>query len=119
MKTILIIIVSNPLKSHKSTEAFRLASSLSSYRHTTSILIYKTAYALVSEPIYNLINSHLAEQYISILKKNNVPLYYIKDQKDESPPIKVLDSFYNLALSPLNWQQLCQLIENSDNIFLF
>lgn len=118
MKTILIIITSNPMKSHKPIEALRLAS-LSSFGHPTSILIYKTAYALLSEPIEKFVNSEFIEQYFQVIIKNNVPLYFIHEKNNELSHFKKIHSSYQLTFLPLNWQQSCQLIENSDKVFLF
>jgi len=117
MKKLLFIIVSDPIKSHKAAEAIRIAAGLCALQHPTSIVVYKTACNLFTEPIYKFIDSDIIEQSLPTLQKLNIPLYFINDNK-----VNLNDTIKNPShalIEKITWEKLCYLIEEADAIFIF
>lgn len=125
MKSLVFIILSNPIISHKPAEAMRIASGMLALGHPVYTIFSQNALNFFINPVYKFIDSDIAKQSLLFLNKSKATLRFLTTSNSQLLLVndhitsEYFEKYSELKFEPIEWKELCQIIENSNAIFLF
>ncbi len=73
-KKIVVLIREDPSKTHRASEALRIALGLSTGPNPISIILLDNARQLVSEDAYDLPDGEILEKHLPVIKNLEIPI---------------------------------------------
>lgn len=74
LKKIVVLIREDPSKTHRASEALRIALGLSTGPNPISIILLDNARQLVSEDAYDLPDGEILEKHLPVIKNLEIPI---------------------------------------------
>lgn len=111
---ILILIKSNPLKSHRPVEAIRIALGLASGELPVQIVLMNQAPLLLAEESEDLVDGELLPQYLPTLKEWG-QTFYVEEESWKA--LKFDKTGYQVA--PIPMSQIAQLVQQASRFMIF
>jgi sulfur relay (sulfurtransferase) complex TusBCD TusD component (DsrE family) len=112
-KNLVILIREDPIKTHRASEAIRIALGLSTGPNPVTIVLLENARQLISEDAYDLPDGEILEKHLPVIKNLELSIAVPTGSgKDFS-----LDQEFNIQeLSP---SQLASLVAHADRVLTF
>jgi hypothetical protein len=111
---ILILIKSNPLKSHRSVEAIRIGLGLASGEHTVQIVLLDQAPLLLGEDAEDLVDGELLSNYLPTFKEWG-QTFYVEENAWQSAHLNQTE--YKTV--PIPMSQIAELIQQAGRFMIF
>jgi hypothetical protein len=112
--TILILIKSNPLKSHRPVEAIRIALGLASGEHPVWIVLMDQAPLLLRDDAEDLVDGDLLPKYLPTLKAWG-QTFYIEEKAWGVAQLNHTE--YKVA--PIPASRIAELMQQADRFMIF
>lgn len=109
---VVVLIRSDPKKSHRPGEAMRIALGLASGRHRVEIILLGNSPLLLTSEIEDLVDGEMTEKYLVTLQE------YVETFFFESETSVDL-SACNYAAIPLNQSQISEKMATADRFLVF
>lgn len=112
-KNLVILIREDPIKTHRASEAIRIALGLSTGPNPVTIVLLENARQLISEDAYDLPDGEILEKYLPVIKNLELPIIVpIGSVKDFS-----LDQEFNIQ--EYSSSQIALLVSHADRVLTF
>jgi hypothetical protein len=112
-KNLVILIREDPIKTHRASEAIRIALGLSTGPNPVTIVLLENARQLISEDAYDLPDGEILEKYLPVIKNLELPIVVpIGSVKDFS-----LDQEFNIQ--EYSSSQIALLVSHADRVLTF
>ncbi len=112
-KNILVVIRENPRKSHKASEALRIALGLSTGPNPLKVLLTGQSKLMLTEDAYDLPDGDMLEKYLPTIQSLEIPLFLDQYDPDEWP----LDK--DFSTQTLSESELVTLVKEADRVLIF
>lgn len=112
-KQVVVLIREDPTKSHRASEAIRIALGLSTGPNPLSIILLDNARQLVSDEAYDLPDGEILEKHMPVIKNLEIPIFLPKGSKDSFP----IDQEFTIQES--SSAQIASLLEQADRVLTF
>lgn len=113
-QNIVVLIKSDPEKSHRPVEAIRIALGLVSGDHQVSILLLDKAPLLLTDRAEDLVDGEDLDKYLSPLKELGQTFYVERQALDR---VKVED--VDCKIVPLSMREIARMVEYADRHLIF
>jgi sulfur relay (sulfurtransferase) complex TusBCD TusD component (DsrE family) len=112
-KNLVILIREDPIKTHRASEAIRIALGLSTGPNPLSIVLLENARQLISEEAYDLPDGEILEKHLPVIKNLALPIVVpIGSGKAFS-----FDQEFNIQESSLS--HIASLVSHADRVLSF
>jgi hypothetical protein len=112
-KNLVILIREDPIKTHRASEAIRIALGLSTGPNPVTIVLLENARQLISEDAYDLPDGEILEKYLPVIKNLELPIVVpIGSVKDF-----LLDQEFNIQ--EYSSSQIALLVSHADRVLTF
>jgi hypothetical protein len=112
-KNLVILIREDPIKTHRASEAIRIALGLSTGPNPVTIVLLENARQLISDDAYDLPDGEILEKYLPVIKNLELPIVVpIGSGKAFS-----LDQEFNIQESSPS--QMASLVSDADRVLTF
>ena len=112
-KNLVILIREDPIKTHRASEAIRIALGLSTGPNPVMIILLENARQLISDDAYDLPDGEILEKYLPVIKNLKLPIVVpIGSVKDF-----FLDQEFNIQESSSS--QIGSLVSHADRVLTF
>jgi sulfur relay (sulfurtransferase) complex TusBCD TusD component (DsrE family) len=112
-KNLVILIREDPIKTHRASEAIRIALGLSTGPNPVMIILLENARQLISDDAYDLPDGEILEKYLPVIKNLKLPIVVpIGSVKDF-----FLDQEFTIQESSLS--QIASLVSHADRVLTF
>lgn len=111
---ILVLIKSNPLKSHRPVEAIRIALGLASGEHPVQIVLMNQAPLLLAQESEDLVDGEHLPQYLPTLKEWG-QTFYVEEERWKA--LKLDKTEYQIV--PIPMSQIAQLLQQASRLMVF
>ena len=112
-KNLVVIIREDPSKTHKASEALRIALGLSTGPNPISIILLDNARQLVSEDAYDLPDGEILEKHLPVIKNLEIPIFIPKGSRKT---FSIDEEFTIQESSPT---QMASLLGQADRVLTF
>ncbi|MBI3611281.1 MAG: DsrE family protein [Nitrospirae bacterium] len=112
--TVLVLIKSNPLKSHRPAEAVRIALGLISGEHLVMVVLLNQAVLLLAGDTEDLVDGDILQKYIPVLKEMGHPFYVEENSLGTYSPD---DAGY--TIQSVSYDKITELIQQADRFLIF
>lgn len=112
-KNLVILIREDPMKTHRASEAIRIALGLSTGPNPLTIILLENARQLISEEAYDLPDGEILEKHLPVIKNLALPIVVPL----ESGQTFSLDPEFNIQESSLS--QIATLVAQADRVLTF
>ena len=112
-KQVVVLIREDPTKSHRASEAIRIALGLSTGPNPLSIILLDNARQLVSDEAYDLPDGEILEKHMPVIKNLEIPIFLPIGSKDSFP----IDQEFTIQES--SSAQIASLLEQADRVLTF
>ncbi|MDH5428323.1 MAG: hypothetical protein OEY57_09145 [Nitrospirota bacterium] len=112
-KQVVVLIREDPTKSHRASEAIRIALGLSTGPNPISIILLENARQLVSDEAYDLPDGEILEKHLPVIKNLEIPIFLPIGSHDSFP----IDQEFTIQES--SSAQLASLLEQADRVLAF
>ena len=112
-KNILVLIREDPQKSHRASEAIRIALGLSTGPNPLKIILLGPAKLLVSDEAYDLPDGEILEKYLPVIQNLEIPIF-LDSHNPENRPFN--PDFY---LNTLSDHEIENLLLKADRVLTF
>jgi hypothetical protein len=112
-KQVVVLIREDPTKSHRASEAIRIALGLSTGPNPLSIILLENARQLVSEDAYDLPDGEILEKHLPVIKNLEIPIFLPIGSKDSFP----IDQEFTVQES--SSAHIASLLEQADRVLTF
>jgi hypothetical protein len=112
-KNLVILIREDPTKTHRASEAMRIALGLSTGPNPVIIVLLKNARQLISEDAYDLPDGEILEKYLPVIKNLELPIAI----PEGSGKVFSLDQEFHIQESSPS--DLASLIAQADRVLTF
>ena len=112
-KNILVVIRDDPQKSHRASEAIRIALGLSTGPNPLKIILIGQAKFLVSEDAYDLPDGEMLEKYLPAIQNLQIPIFLDK----ESDENMAYDPEF--SITTLSNTELTDVLGEADRVLVF
>ncbi|HEY4485461.1 MAG TPA: DsrE family protein [Nitrospiria bacterium] len=113
--TALVLIQSNPLKSHRPVEALRIALGLISGEIPVTIILMNEAPRLLSDDTEDLVDGEILQKYLPTLKTLNQPFHVEESSLEKT--IGMDDPDYRIEKITLT--QIADFMDHADRFLIF
>ena len=111
---ILVLIKSNPLKSHRPVEAIRIALGLVSGEHAVAIVLLNQAPLLLADDTEDLEDGDLLQKYIPIFKEMG-QTFFVEEGSLRAHPIEGSD----YKIQAVSFDEITELIRQAGRFLIF
>ena len=112
-KNLVILIREDPIKTHRASEAIRIALGLSTGLNPVTIVLLENARQIIADDAYDLPDGEILEKYLPVIKNLELPIVVpIGSGKDCS-----LDQEFNIQESSPS--QIASLVSHADRVLTF
>ena len=111
--SILVLIQSNPLETHRPTEGLRIALGLSTGASSVTIVLLGQARMLLSEDTSDIVDSEILERHLPVIQELQLPIV-VPDGSDAAFPRDPDFAVREVSLSGIT-TMLCQ----ADRVMVF
>lgn len=112
-KQLVVLIREDPLKTHRASEAIRIALGLSTGPNPVSIILLDTARQLVSDNAYDLPDGEILEKHLPVIKSLEIPIIIPIGSRETIP---IDEEFTIQESSP---SQIASLLGQADRVLCF
>ena len=112
-KQLVVLIREDPAKSHRASEAIRIALGLSTGPNPISIVLLNNARQLVSDEAYELPDGEILEKHLPVIKNLEIPIIL---------PIGSRETFSideEFSIQESSSSQMSALLEQADRVLVF
>ncbi len=113
-QNVVVLVKSDPEKSHRPVEAIRIALGLVSSDHQVSIILLEKAPFLLSDRAESLMDGEDLEEYLSPLKELGQTFYVEKESLNR---VKIDDP--DCKIVPLPMTEIARLVESAERHLIF
>lgn len=113
-RRILVLIQSNPEKSHRACEGIRIALGLAAGEHAVDVILTDRAPLLLTPDVEGFIDGEMAEKFLATLKEF-IPAFYI--DKEGPGKIDLSDSGYKTIF--LSREEIAEKVAAAESFFVF
>ena len=112
-KNLVVVIREDPQKSHRATEAIRIALGLSTGPNPLTVILIGQARLLVTEEAYDLPDGEILEKYLPVIQNLQLPIYLDNSRHD------------NMSLDPeftikkLSDPELANVLGDAERVLVF
>jgi hypothetical protein len=112
-KQLVVLIREDPRKTHRASEAIRIALGLSTGPNPISIILLKNARQLVSDDAYDLPDGEILEKHLPVIKNLEIPIFIpIGSRKT----FRIDEEF---IVQESSAAQMASLLEQADSVLAF
>jgi len=112
--TILVLIKSNPLESHRPVEAIRIALGLVSGEHPVSVVLLNQSPLLLSDDSEDLVDDDILQKYLPTFKELGQTFLV------EETALKAhLPEGSDYAIQAVSFDKIADLVQKADRFFIF
>lgn len=112
-KNLVVLIREDPNKSHRASEAIRIALGLSTGPNPLQIIILGKAKHLVTEEAYDLPDGDMLEKYLPVIQNLQIPIFVDKE------PEKKFTFDSNFSIQEIAHDQIGSLLAHADRVLAF
>jgi sulfur relay (sulfurtransferase) DsrF/TusC family protein len=112
-KQLVVLIREDPTKSHRASEAIRIALGLSTGPNPISIVLLNNARQLVSDDAYDLPDGEILEKHLPVIKNLEIPIFLPIGSRKTFP----IDEEFTIQES--SSAQMASLLEQADRVLVF
>lgn len=112
-KNLVILIREDPIKTHRASEAIRIALGLSTGPNPVTIILLENARQLISDDAFDLPDGEILEKYLPVIKNLKIP---IKVPIGSGKNFSLDQEFTIQESSPL---QMASLVSQADCVLAF
>lgn len=112
--TILVLVRSNPLKSHRPVEAIRIALGLVSGDHSVDIVLINQAHLLLAEDTEDLVDGDILQKYLPTFKEMGQP-FLVEENSLTNKPVGPSD----YKVQAVSFDKIADLIQQAGRFFIF
>ncbi|TAK09502.1 MAG: hypothetical protein EPO39_02265 [Candidatus Manganitrophaceae bacterium] len=113
-RRILVLIRSDPEKTHRAGEGIRIALGLASGEHAVDVVLTDRAPLLLTPEIEGLVDGEMTEKFLAALKGFISPFYV---DQESAGKIDLSESDYQTAL--LSREEMAEKIAAAESFFVF
>lgn len=113
LKQLVVLIREDPTKSHRASEAIRIALGLSTGPNPISIVLLNNARQLVSDDAYDLPDGEILEKHLPVIKNLEIPIFLPIGSRKTFP----IDEEFTIQES--SSAQMTSLLEQADRVLVF
>lgn len=111
--SIVVLIQSNPLETHRPTEGLRIALGLSTGSPSVTVVLLGQARMLVTEETSDVVDAEILEQHLPAIRELELPIV-LPERSREAFPVDQDFSIREVSLSGIT-SLLCQ----ADRVLMF
>lgn len=112
-KELVVIIREDPSKTHRASEALRIALGLSTGPNPISIILLDNARELVSEEAYDLPDGEILEKHLPVIKNLEIPIIIPIGSREKF----TIDEEFSIQESSTS--QIASLLGKADRVLTF
>ena len=112
-KNIVVVIREDPQKSHRASEAIRIALGLSTGPNPLKIILIGQAKFLVSEEAYDLPDGEMLEKYLPAIQNLQIPIFLDEEFQDKMN----VDPEFSTQVLPD--PELSKILGEADRVLVF
>lgn len=112
-KELVVLIREDPSKTHRASEAIRIALGLSTGPNPISIILLDNARQLVSEDAYDLPDGEILEKHLPVIKNLEIPIIIPIGSRET---FSIDEEFTIQELTP---SQMSSLLGQADRVLAF
>jgi hypothetical protein len=112
-KNLVILIREDPIKTHRASEAIRIALGLSTGPNPVTIILLENARQLVSDDAYDLPDGEILEKYLPVIQNLEIPIVVPMGSRKAFS----LDQEFNIQESSSS--QIASLVSDADRVLTF
>ena len=112
-KQLVVLIREDPSKTHRASEALRIALGLSTGPNPISIILLANARLLISEDAYDLPDGEILEKHLPVIKNLEIPIFI---------PIGSRETFSideEFTIQESSTSQMASLLGQADRVLTF
>jgi hypothetical protein len=112
-KNLVILIREDPIKTHRASEAIRIALGLSTGPNPVMIILLENARQLISDDAYDLPDGEILEKYLPVIKNLKLPIVV---------PIGSVKDFFldqEFTIQESSSSQIASLLSHADRVLTF
>ena len=112
-KQLVVLIREDPSKTHRASEALRIALGLSTGPNPISIILLANARQLISEDAYDLPDGEILEKHLPVIKNLEIPIFI---------PIGSRETFSideEFTIQESSTSQMASLLGQADRVLTF
>lgn len=113
-ESVIVLIKSNPLESHRPVEALRIALGLVSGEHSVSVVLLNQAPLLLSDDADHLVDGDLLQKYLPSFKGLG-QTFLVEDNALKT----CLSEGSDYAIKAVSVENISGLIQRADRFFIF
>lgn len=111
--SILVLIQSNPLETHRPTEGLRIALGLSTGSASVTVVLLGQARMLVSEESGDVVDGEILERHLPVIQELQIPIV-VPEGSDEAFPLD-----RDFALQEVSEPAISSLLCQADRVLVF
>lgn len=112
--SILVLIKSNPLKSHRAVEAIRIALGLVSGEHAVTVVLLNQAPLLLADDTEELIDGDILQKYLPTFKELGQTFFV-----EENALKAHLPKGSDYTIQNVSFDQIADLVQRAGRFFIF
>ncbi|HUK57231.1 MAG TPA: hypothetical protein VLY20_11280 [Nitrospiria bacterium] len=112
--TILVLIKSDPLESHRPVEAVRIALGLVSSDHSVAVVLLNRSPLLLSVDTEDLIDGDLLQKYLPAFKELG-QTFWVEENAFKTH----LPEGSDYAIQAVSFEKIADLVQRTDRFFIF
>jgi len=112
--TILVLVKSNPLESHRPVEAIRIALGLISGEHSVTVALLNQAPLLLSDDTEDLIDGDILQKYLPTFKELG-QTFLVEENAFKTH----LPEGSDYTLQAVSFDQIANRVQQADRFFIF
>lgn len=112
-KKLIVLIGEDPNKTHRASEAIRIALGLSTGPNPVSIILLENARLLISEEAYDLPDGEILEKHLPVLQSLEIPIIIPNGSRETFP----IDEEF--TIQELSSSQIASLLTEADRVLTF
>jgi sulfur relay (sulfurtransferase) DsrF/TusC family protein len=112
-KKLIVLIGEDPNKTHRASEAIRIALGLSTGPNPVSIILLENARLLISEEAYDLPDGEILEKHLPVLQNLEIPIIIPTGSRET---LSIDEEF---KIQELSSSQIASLLTEADRVLTF
>lgn len=112
-KQVIVLIREDPSKTHRASEAIRIALGLSTGPNPISIFLLDNARQLISDDAYDLPDGEILEKHLPVIKNLEIPMIIPIGSRETFP---IDEEFAIQESSP---SKMASLLTQADRVLIF
>lgn len=112
--TVLVLIKTDPMKSHRAVEGLRIALGLVSGEHPVSIVLLDRAALLLSEDADDLVDGDILPKYLPVFKELD-QTFFVEEKAFKASALEESD----YSIEPVSMERISKLIAQAGRFLVF